>query len=58
MKKEYDGPSFVNPKHTSHNLNQNSSYQKPNLIFTENAKNSIDPIINRQSGKPGGGRYR
>jgi hypothetical protein len=34
MRKQFDGPSFVNPNHTSHVLNPNSSYQKPNINVT------------------------
>jgi hypothetical protein len=38
MKKQFDGPSFVNPNHTSHVLNPNSTYQKPNINVTTNNK--------------------
>jgi hypothetical protein len=45
MKKPFDGPSFVNPNHTSHVLNPNSTYQKPNINITTTNKvqNSNQP---------------
>jgi hypothetical protein len=47
MKKQFDGPSFVNPNHTSHVLNPNSTYQKPNINVTINNKLNSNDSSNR-----------
>jgi hypothetical protein len=31
MSKKFDGPSFINPNHTSFGLENNGKYQTPNL---------------------------
>jgi hypothetical protein len=52
MKKEFDGPSFLNPQHTSFSLNNGKSYQKPNITMTEKAKTDDQ----KEKKKPRGGK--
>jgi hypothetical protein len=44
MNKKFDGPSFVNPQHTSHTLSNNGSYQTPKVnLNPSNINNSNIP---------------
>jgi hypothetical protein len=47
MKKPFDGPSFVNPNYTSHVLNPDSTYQKPNINVTISNKVNNTQSSNR-----------
>jgi hypothetical protein len=56
MKKEFDGPSFVNPQHTSFGLTNGQGYQKPNITFTPQNKAADTQIAaDRKKGIPRGG---
>jgi hypothetical protein len=38
--KKFDGPSFVNPSHTSQSLNQGNTYQTPKVNYSNSTKTS------------------
>jgi hypothetical protein len=54
MKKEFDGPSFLNPQHTSFSLGNGKGYQKPNITLTEKNKSEDQ----KATKKPRGGIFR
>jgi hypothetical protein len=61
MNPKFDGPSFVNPNHTSFALDNGKNYQTPKLNFSTNkderngeySKNEKE--MNKPKGKPMGG---
>jgi hypothetical protein len=57
MKKEFDGPSFINPSHTSYSLNNGKSYQKPEVTFSKQTNKQPDDsnTADRKKGVPRGG---
>jgi hypothetical protein len=71
-KPKFDGPSFVNPAHTSYNLDKNQQYQTPTVNLgnkdtgnkKEVDKNSHSNNLNNNNnkniskGKPRGGKYK
>lgn len=50
MNKKFDGPSFVNPQHTSYNLN-NGSYQTPKVNFNTSSQTQINPNLPKEDEK-------
>jgi hypothetical protein len=55
-KPKFDGPSFVNPSHTSYGLNNNGGYQTPQVNVNNNSnlqKNNINTIQNVKKGPKG-----
>ncbi len=50
-KGNFDGPSFVNPSHTSYGLNNSSGYQTPQMNFSgKSTANQYGPNKNNQIG--------
>ena len=50
MNKKFDGPSFVNPQHTSYNLNS-GSYQTPKVNFNTYSQTQINPNLPKEDEK-------
>jgi hypothetical protein len=50
MNKKYDGPSFINPQHTSYNLNS-GSYQTPKVNFNTSSLNQNNSNIAKDDEK-------
>jgi len=50
MNKKFDGPSFVNPQHTSCNLNS-GSYQTPKVNFNTYSQTQINPNLPKEDEK-------
>jgi len=50
--RKFDGPSFVNPNHTSHNLD-NKFYQHPTYIPSSNTvkKEEQNKVLNKKGPK-------
>jgi hypothetical protein len=61
MNPKFDGPSFVNPSHTSFNLDNGNNYQMPKVTFNTNKEERIDNYakkeLNKPKGKPMGGKF-
>jgi len=67
MSKKFDGPSFINPEHTSFANRDNIIYQTPNLLidseyassaFSKNIKKNTEDKKARLKGMPGGGKNK
>jgi len=65
MSKNFDGPSFINPEHTSFGNRLKSIYQTPNLVddssyknsaFSKHIKKAEDNNKNNSKRKPLGGK--
>lgn len=60
MNPKFDGPSFVNPSHTSFNLDNGKNYQTPKLSLYNNKEDKHGEYgkkeINKSKGKPMGGK--
>jgi len=60
MNPKFDGPSFVNPSHTSFNLDNGKNYQTPKMNFNSNQDDKSGEFtkkeIGKAKGKPMGGK--
>jgi hypothetical protein len=50
MNKKFDGPSFVNPQHTSYNLNS-GSYQTPTVNYNKSSQTQINSNLAKNDEK-------
>ena len=58
MNPKFDGPSFVNPSHTSFNLDNGKNYQTPKVTFNSNKEDNLKKELNKPKGKPMGGKSK
>jgi hypothetical protein len=60
MNPKFDGPSFVNPNHTSFALDNGKNYQTPKVSLSTNKEEKNTQFgkkeINKPKGKPMGGK--